>query len=89
MKGRQICIHLTNIYLQREQHWKSWPVPCLSHYMSNLRCWVWSGRQCWFGWQRVNLIPASYYTRIVCIVRALCVLYARACYDSTLQRAAL
>ena len=57
--------------------------------MSNLRCWVWTGRQCWFGWQRVNLIPASYYTRIVCIVRALCVLYARACYDSTLQRAAL
>ena len=38
--------------------------------MSNLRCWVWTGRQCWFGWQRVNLIPASYYTRIVCIVRA-------------------
>ena len=58
------------ICLQRGQHWKSWQVPCLSHYMSNLRCWVWTGRQCWFGWQRVNLIPASYYTRIVCIVRS-------------------
>ena len=91
MKGRMVCIHLTNIWLQREQHWmkelaSAMFKPLWLYEQSEMLGLDWQAMLVWMaaGQSYPCLLLYAhcvYCTRIVCIVRA--------CFDSTLLRAAL